>query len=36
MERIKIAIERNLIVLMRNWIDEICIDVKLLGENVIG
>jgi len=36
MERIKIAIERNLIVLMRNWIDAICIDVKLLGENVIG
>jgi len=31
---IKIAIERSLIALMRNWIDEICINVKLLGEYV--
>ena len=36
MERIKIAIERNLIALMRNWIDAICVDVEMLGENVIG
>ena len=32
---IKIAIERNLIALMRNWIDAIYIDVKMLGEDVI-
>jgi len=32
---IKIAIERNLIALVRKRIDAIRTDVKLLGENVI-
>jgi len=31
---IKIAVERNVIALMRKEIDAICIDVKLLGEDV--
>ena len=34
MERTKIAMERNMSALMRNWIDAICIDVKLLGEYI--
>ena len=31
---IEIAMERNLVALMRKWIDEICIDVNLLGKDI--
>ena len=31
---IKIAMERNMVALMRKWIDAICIDVNLLGKDI--